>query len=354
MTEGIDGGALEQYLRDRLENDSVTVESTNDASDSEARTTLLCTISRERDGTTRSRELTVRMESPSVTEDGLDIADEHALVDSLVATELPVAEPLWFESDAEPLGSRLFVSETLPGRSYHVHVPSDEAALRRAWNAAGRPLPNDYVEVLSSIHDLGTDDVDGLEPTAPAEAVERELRHVEQLYDRTDLRFPIVDEALRWLHREAPEVPETTLVHGDLGTKNLLIEDDRITGVVDWHLARETDPMFDLGYACCELNAGREFEVLDGMERCLGLFDREWLFDRYEAETGRPVDRDRVDYWRIYVTFVNVAIRLLSIERYNRRTDASPHELFPQYLLAPRLRLLLDSISAVDRVQHRP
>jgi aminoglycoside phosphotransferase (APT) family kinase protein len=43
--------------------------------------------------------------------------------------------------------------------------------------------------------------------------------------------------------------PVTTLVHGDLNPEHLLVDGDRVTGVIDWSDARVADPAKDLAWA---------------------------------------------------------------------------------------------------------
>lgn len=335
---------VSRYLSDRLADGPVSVEQFR-RTPASTREVVLCTASWDEDGERRTKDLVLRVKSGSAAEyRGRGVEAEYELLDSLAGTDVPVPEPLWFESDPDRLGGRLLATEQLPGESYRKSVPPHRRALERAWNAGERQLPGEYVEVLGAVHGLDSADLDGMSSRSSSAVIETELEAAAEMYDRVDDRYPVVDEAFRWLRTNAPEIPEATPIHGDLKLANLLVEDDRIAGVLDWELARESDPMFDLAYACCPLHAGPEFEVLDGAKLCLGLFEREWLFDRYEDATGRRVDRDRIDYWETYVLLTHVLILLQHTEQFVMGDEVKVSRVFPQYLLAPRMKMLLESL----------
>lgn len=331
---------FEAYLSGRLADGEVSVDLIATADNATPRLTHLLTATWEEDGTERSQGVVVRMENETVEDDGSDIRDEYRLQRSLEGTAVPAPETYWFEPDPSHLGERLYVTELVDGRSYRPFVAAHRERLYAEWDSEERRLPNDYVEVLASIHDLDGNDVDGVE----RRTVDAELDYAEWLYGLTDHRHPILDETLRWLHANAPDVPETTLVHTDLKLDNLLVEDGRINAVVDWHLAHEGDPMRDIGFACCEVFAGNEFSSIERDELCLALFERDWFFERYEQLTGRRVDAERVRFWRTYALFTAVVTRLLKISRFEEKTGPDVQGVFPQYLLSPRLESLFDLV----------
>jgi aminoglycoside phosphotransferase (APT) family kinase protein len=56
--------------------------------------------------------------------------------------------------------------------------------------------------------------------------------------------------AFEWLrcHADLYDSSPRALVHGDYGLNNLLIEGDRVTGILDWEHAHIGNPAYDLGY----------------------------------------------------------------------------------------------------------
>jgi aminoglycoside phosphotransferase (APT) family kinase protein len=93
---------------------------------------------------------------------------------------------------------------------------------------------------------------------------------------------PMLGALLAWAERAAPDDGrQPALLWGDAGPHNLLVDDGRVTGLLDWELAHVGHPLEDLGAA---------------VWACLGRFDGDALVAGYEAEAG-PVDRETLDYF---------------------------------------------------------
>ena len=66
------------------------------------------------------------------------------------------------------------------------------------------------------------------------------------------------------------------LVHGAYRTGNVLIDDDRVSAVLDWETEVIGDPMYDVAYVLSELNR-------EGTELLSNLVERDAFRRRYEA-----------------------------------------------------------------------
>ena len=65
--------------------------------------------------------------------------------------------------------------------------------------------------------------------------------------DDLPLPHPTIRLGVEWLRRNPPSLPQRqTIVHADFRTGNLLVDDGRLSAVVDWELAHVGDPMEDL------------------------------------------------------------------------------------------------------------
>ena len=153
---------------------------------------------------------------------------------------------------------------------------------------------------------MSPDDVPFLENPGVDGVVERELDRWVGKYERHGLRSePIIDEAIRWFRENPPDIDELTVVHGDFRTGNTLINDEEITALLDWEMARLGDPMYDLGYSSMPYLAGK---LIDRpTELVCAVADREWYYERYEELTGREVDRYAVEYWQAFAVFVMIS-----------------------------------------------
>jgi len=109
---------------------------------------------------------------------------------------------------------------------------------------------------------------------------------------------PILALALRWLEANLPPPVTPRLVHGDFRLGNLMFEQGRITGVLDWELAHLGDWHEDLAFGCMTV---WRFSRPD--RPGYGLTSIEELARAYEAAGGETFDPARFRFWTIYRTF---------------------------------------------------
>lgn len=109
---------------------------------------------------------------------------------------------------------------------------------------------------------------------------------------------PILALALRWLEANIPPPVAPRLVHGDFRLGNLMFENGRLTGVLDWELAHLGDWHEDLAFGCMTV---WRFSRPD--RPGYGLTSIEQLASAYEAAGGDRFDPDRFRFWTIYRTF---------------------------------------------------
>jgi aminoglycoside phosphotransferase (APT) family kinase protein len=146
-------------------------------------------------------------------------------------------------------GRRWFVMELLPGAPAMEGINARQlvGGLRRMV----RDLPRQTAEVHLALHRLD-----------PTPLVERfgELATVErwwaQIAAPTDgHRSHPLDPGVEWLASHQPE-PRSPLVlcHGDSWGGNLLVDDGKVTGVIDWTVATVAEPALDIGFLTTALS----------------------------------------------------------------------------------------------------
>ena len=178
--------------------------------------------------------------------------------------------------------------EWMPGRTALPDDPAGRAALLRG-----------YGRQLAALHALDTerfaevaalDAAAGSGPTEPGP-----LGAVLADYDRRPgPGDPLVDLARWWLTRHPSPGGERCLLHGDAGSGQFLVEDGRITALLDWELSHLGHPMSDLGYT----------RFREGLYPS-GAFEA--LVSEYSAASGRPVDRPAIDYFTVVAGLVMLA-----------------------------------------------
>ncbi len=207
-----------------------------------------------------------------------DIAREYLLLSRLGPQGLPVPRTVHLEIDPAALGARFMLMEFVPGEVYRstdprlAEDPDLEATLQRG-----------FVETLAQVH---TVEDHGLPVPADGPTSARELVEVcRQRLAETSLQpRPILTHALDVLDELAPPSERLVLLHGDYRLPNLKWHDGRISGILDWELARVGDPHSDIA-----------FTQTVGAGSCAVLGE---LAEHYERLTGTEIDPARIVYYQ--------------------------------------------------------
>jgi aminoglycoside phosphotransferase (APT) family kinase protein len=220
-----------------------------------------------------------------------DLARERRYLAALADTPVPVAAVIAFCDDLEVIGLPFLICTRMEG----VCLLGSEPAVRDA-----RGLSGTAIDTLAAIHSL-----DWSHTALPAPSgryLVRQIGRWRQQLEQTptsgrlgDL-IPIHD----WLIAHLPAREETTIVHGDYGFHNLLVDPDRsvVTAVLDWELATLGDPLSDLmsfvkgwGPDAEPPNPANRIFAEQGWDPTAGE-----LVAWYESSTGRTLGPDRAFY----------------------------------------------------------
>jgi aminoglycoside phosphotransferase (APT) family kinase protein len=145
---------------------------------------------------------------------------------------------------------------------------------------------------LAAIHRT---DCTGL--AVPAMATTTALAELRNRFEAYGGDRPVLALALRWLAANLPPAGAQHLVHGDFRLGNLLVDEGRLTGVLDWELAHLGDYHEDLAYACMTV---WRFSRPDRPALGLGSI-ADWI-GAYQDSGGAPVDPARFRFWLVYRT----------------------------------------------------
>lgn len=171
--------------------------------------------------------------------------------------------PLAIERDASSLGSPFMLVTRLQGTKqgeYHLDMWRPEHN-RRA-------IAMQIAETLAHIHAIPLTDLSATSLDLHPDLTAKIAGHI----DRIDRQFASSDGlpsigaavARQWLRRHVAWglLARPALVHGDFGLHNLLIDDGRLTGVVDWELASIGSPSIDVAM-CRRMTTYMDFEWRD-------------------------------------------------------------------------------------------
>lgn len=231
--------------------------------------------------------LVVRVEAPGGGICPTVFEDEWRVYQTLFRTNVPVAEPLWYDEAPElTQGRPLFVRVLVDGSTYlpGLHDDTAEAARRR------ERVAEEHAEKLALVHTLdwkalGFGDFLSA-PASVEDAARHELENVRDMWMRTRT-YPsgVITEAFYWFedHLPAP-APRLSLLKGNNGIGEEIWRDDKIVAFSDWELAGIGDPTYDWANS-------------QGMMK---LCDRERSLTHYEKAAGFTLSRESLSYYIVW------------------------------------------------------
>lgn len=247
---------------------------------------------------------------PETGDDARAASHEALTLEGLRGGLVPAPEVLWLDSDGTVFGRPALAMTLLPGGPRSADVAREPGLLKA------------LAETLVSLRWVVLDDrfehldahPDVVALTTPLrEAVEGGHLPSSELVDTTAIARAVLDAA--------PDVAgePAVLSHGDFHMGNLLFDDGRATGVVDWGSARVADPRSDVAYCALDLALMAGHDVarafLDQHAALRGeMADEAWWLLR-AATSAFPDPREWVPSWHaigVEVTSEQVAERYVA------------------------------------------
>jgi aminoglycoside phosphotransferase (APT) family kinase protein len=207
------------------------------------------------------------------------LANESELLDFLHTKDLPVARVLMAERDPSKLGGEFIVLERLPGK------PQTAAEI----GAHGRALMLEMATILARLHAI-----DPRELSKPYRADHGVGPAMQSLIERFYSRWQaervdgsmVLESGFAWLRSNAALLDDrVSLVHGDCNLRNVLIDNGRVSALLDWELAHAGHAAEDLAYIRPDVEA-----IMPWGE----------FLDAYTAAGGRPVSAHALRYFDVW------------------------------------------------------
>lgn len=233
-----------------------------------------------------SHALVLRQDSLTQVSASGSRADEFNLLKVVNAAGVKVPTPCFLCEDTSVLGRPFFLMHRLKGVA---------AGHQLTKGVAMAALVAELGKNLARIHKLSPGSP-GLEflGTAPANPAKSSIQTYRNYLDNMGGGHPAIEFGLAWLERNAPENCRITLCHRDYRTGNLMVDDETLTGILDWEFAGWNDPMEDIGWfmaKCWRFGANHN--------EAGGLGNRNDFYAAYEQEARSPIDRSGVTYWEV-------------------------------------------------------
>ena len=237
-TTGVNAETTADYLRRRFGGSDIDVESVvHDGSGFSMYTIFVtCRVDDER------RDLVLRQLPPQLN--ARDHRRGYDIIERVWAPDLPIAQPLWYEDTPGSMGTPFMVFQRIGGRTMGTFAGATEQIDVK--------ICGQLAESLAHLHLRDTADL-AAAPIAPmrnhAEIISATTALEQQAHACSGPLSPRLAAVFGWLRAHLPPSPtRASLVHGDVGFHNILIEDESMTALLDWQRCHFGDPAEELAY----------------------------------------------------------------------------------------------------------
>jgi aminoglycoside phosphotransferase (APT) family kinase protein len=235
-----------------------------------------------------AQKLVLRTDAPSGVAVSHSRSQEFALLKTAHAAGVTVPEPLALCTDKAVMGRPFYVMRRVGGTAAgHILIRDDR------WKGDRRALADGLGRELAKIHSIRPprDDLAFLPVPRQAPALEA-IAGYRRWLDTYCAPRPALEWGLRWLERHAPASGDLVLSHRDFRTGNYMVDEQGLTGILDWEFAGWGDPHEDLGWLC-----SRCWRFGANTREAGGIGERADFIAGYERQSGRKVDAAAVRYW---------------------------------------------------------
>lgn len=215
--------------------------------------------------------------------DALDVPGQAAVLEAVQAQPDPPPAPVVVHrEDGDALiGQPFYLMAPIAGRDFSDSDVPD-------WLAAQSPAEHgqmcrQFAGALAKIHAIPPQPVLG-----PAKTPHEEVGRWHGLALKAGQK-PLLREFDRLLALALPPAAPPALVHGDTKPGNTIWDGTTLTGMLDWEMAFNGDPRFDIGYSL-QFFKGRLHEA--GNPGCAlpGMWTRDQLLAEWARRTGRSAE----------------------------------------------------------------
>lgn len=265
-------------------------------------------------GLNRGGQTMVLRRPPATPPPGAErtVLREATMLSALDQTDVPHPECFGACEDANLIGAPFYVMEKVDGWSAQIvdGVTTYPEPFDRS--PCGYRVPYAVVDALVALANVDYKAI-GLEGFGkPEKYLERQvdrwatqLASYKEKYDYPGRQLPGYDIVEKWLRANTPGDYTVGIIHGDVGTPNMLFAEDlpcRVNALIDWELTTVGDPLVDLGWFLGGLRDERMPEVgTSSLNDVSHWPSRQELVRYYGAGTGR--DMSHFDYYLVLARF---------------------------------------------------
>jgi len=298
----ITAARFEAYLQDRFAEPGLRVTDFRPLAGGFGKQTILLTVA----GTALDGPLVIRRDPivPTVDNDCHSVANEYPVIRAAFERGFPAPEALWVDTEHRLLpGADFLVMRMAPGRTggnvFHSREALSDGLMEVLARAAAtlHGLPP-LIELGDLTNSIRTDLWNRTLPEATRSYVEDWREYFAR---NTHNPSPALMALYAWILDNVPDAPgRPVLVHGDVGFHNMLIDDGRMSALVDWEFAHIGDPAEDMG----------------SIRNALG--DAAWpdIMRHYVAAGGARIAPERLHFFRVWQHVRNASASNLAMGKF--------------------------------------
>ena len=280
-------------------------------------------------------EIVLRKNSETSVEVSSDREQEYRLLERLHALNICVPQPLLFEKKDNFLNSDFFIMEKISGSAEgHKLVRLKDETLQQK-------ILKDIGQRLADLHQIETDaEIEKILPKPQKETYLSDL--IADLYaqlDKLQRHRPVLEFALSWILHEKPVIDDLVLIHGDYRIGNIMINQDHVSGILDWEFSHWGDRREDIGWFTAKCwRFGQDNQIAGG----IGAYKN--FMQAYAERTEIYIPEFELKFWHV-LSHVRWAIIAMQQSNRNQNNTQASLELALTEFLVPQLeKNILDII----------
>ncbi len=252
--------------------------------------------------------------------------------------EIPKALLYIFERSLKPLGHRFLILDKLPGTPILETIGTLNPNQLKVFMA-------DLAKYLGKLHFHRSKNYDSyyidesITKKLPFESyIMLEIKNTLKNFQMMGLDKELDVDTLyfyKWFrgHKPLLRLDAFSLVHGDIRPSNIIVQEETITGLIDWEMSSYSDPAQDIGWSLFF------FKLYEQMKKPRGLF-----FSEYWKVCGDYNVEARVRFYEIYA-----AVKLYIYARHTEEKLPQKYEKNKDFFT--RVKKLVPKY--IDSVTHR-
>lgn len=271
--------------------------------------------------------LVLRKNSEASVSVSSDREQEYRLLSRLHQLGIKVPEPIYFNQAPNFLNSDFFIMQKING------MAEGHKLVRLADVDIRKNITQDIGKSLASIHKVPLDD----ELTAFLPKPNKDnyladkIQSFKEHLDSLQATNPILEYAIDWMADNLPSIDELVLVHGDFRTGNIMIENDHVSGILDWEFTQWGDRREDIGWFTAKCwRFGQDKNVAGG----IGSYED--FSQAYTDVCGIHVPEAELTFWHV-LSHVRWAIIAIQQSKRNEDMEIPSLELALTEFMVPKL-----------------